>query len=48
MTDKELGEKMVSYGANPVGNTAAQFDRFLRAEIERWRKVIELSGTKIE
>lgn len=48
MTDKELREKMVSYGANPVGNTAAQFDRFLRAEIERWRKVIELSGTKIE
>ena len=38
----------MSYGANPVGKTAAQFDRGPRAEIDMWRKVIEFCSTEID
>jgi len=48
MADKELREALIRNGADPVGSSPAQLDRFLRAELDKWRKVIQFSGTKVE
>ncbi|MBK6007223.1 tripartite tricarboxylate transporter substrate binding protein [Ramlibacter ginsenosidimutans] len=36
-----------SEGLEPVGSTPAEFARFLQQEVERWRKVVALTGTKV-
>ena len=44
MADKEVREKMASVGADPIGSSPEQFALFLRAEVDKWRKVIRSSG----
>ena len=34
-------------GLEPVGSTPAEFARFLQQEVERWRKVVALTGAKV-
>lgn len=34
-------------GLEPVGSTPAEFSRFLQQEVERWRKVVTLTGAKV-
>jgi tripartite-type tricarboxylate transporter receptor subunit TctC len=48
MANKELREALIRNGAATVGSSPAQLDRFLRAELDKWRKVIQFSGTKVE
>jgi tripartite-type tricarboxylate transporter receptor subunit TctC len=40
----EMKEKLVLDGSEPVGNTAAQFGAHIRAEVEKWRKLIREAG----
>ncbi len=35
-------------GLDASGNTPAQFDRLIRNEIERWRKLVQTAGIKVE
>lgn len=37
-------ERLTQEGADPVGNTPQEFGAFIRAEIEKWRKVIQAAG----
>ena len=37
----EMGEQLMSQGAEPVGNTPQELETFMRGEIERWSKVIK-------
>lgn len=48
IADKEVREKMSGNGADAVSSSPAQLDKFMRAEIDKWRKVIQFSGTKVE
>ena len=48
MADKAVRDRIVSVGADPVGSSPEAFDRFLRAEVEKWRNVIRFSGVSIE
>jgi tripartite-type tricarboxylate transporter receptor subunit TctC len=41
-------ERLAHDGAEPVGNTPAETERYIRAEIAKWAKVIKASGAKAD
>ena len=43
-----VNAKLVAQGADPVGNTPAQFANFIQSETVKWAKVVKLSGAKID
>ena len=43
-----MRERLATMGLTPVGNTPAQFDAFMRAEIAKYAKVIKDAGVKID
>jgi tripartite-type tricarboxylate transporter receptor subunit TctC len=43
-----IRERAVQDGATPVGNTPAQFDRFVRDEIAKWTRIIRDAGIRLE
>ncbi len=44
----EVGDHMAKDGAEPVGNTPAQFREFLGAEIGKWRDLVKHAGVRVE
>jgi len=44
----DTAEKMSGEGAQPVGSSPGEFGEHIRAEIQRWAKVIKAAGTKAE
>ena len=40
----DLTERMTQLGMEPVGSTPAEFDALIRAEIEKWSRVVKASG----
>jgi tripartite-type tricarboxylate transporter receptor subunit TctC len=44
----EVREKMLAQGFEPVGDTPAQFKKFIGEEIPRWEKVVKAAGIKPE
>ena len=44
----EIRERMVNEGAKPVGDTPAEFGKFLREEITRWTKIIQQAGITLD
>src|SRR5688572_3935060 len=44
----EVKEKLSSIGLEPGGGTPAQFQSYIRAETEKWTRVIKASGFKAE
>jgi tripartite-type tricarboxylate transporter receptor subunit TctC len=40
MKTPDIVERMAAMGNEPVGNTPAEFDKFIRDEIPKWGKVI--------
>jgi tripartite-type tricarboxylate transporter receptor subunit TctC len=44
----KIKEKMLAQGFEPVGNTPAQFKKFIGEEIPRWEKVVKTAGIKPE
>jgi tripartite-type tricarboxylate transporter receptor subunit TctC len=44
----EMTERITGFGADLIANSPEQMDAFLRADRERWAKVIRDSGLKIE
>jgi len=44
----EMKEKLIAQGANPSGNTPAQFAALIDAEHKKWAPVVKASGAKID
>jgi tripartite-type tricarboxylate transporter receptor subunit TctC len=42
----EVRERLLADGAEPVGNSPEEFAAFIKAEIERWAKVIRAAGIR--
>jgi tripartite-type tricarboxylate transporter receptor subunit TctC len=46
--DPELRDRMRKIGVAPVGKPSVEADAFFEQELERWKKVIDLAGIKLE
>ena len=44
----DLHQKLLDQGADPVGNTPAEFQRQLEKEVEAWKEVVKVSGAKAD
>ena len=44
----DLTERMIQLGMEPVGSSPEQFDALIRAEIEKWSRVVKISGAKAD
>lgn len=44
----DVREKLAAQGAEPIGDAPEQFGAYLRAEVAKWAKVVQVSGAKID
>ena len=44
----EVRKQLESVGAEPVGSTPEAFAKFMRAESDKWARVIKAGGVKVE
>ena len=48
LKDAQVRERLLALGSEPVGSSPAAFDRFFRAEVEKWGKVVRAANVRIE
>jgi tripartite-type tricarboxylate transporter receptor subunit TctC len=48
MNRPDVKEAWAKQGAAPMPMTPAEFDKYLRADIEKWAQVVKVSGAKLE
>jgi tripartite-type tricarboxylate transporter receptor subunit TctC len=48
MNRPDVKESWAKQGAVPMPMTPAEFDKYLRADIEKWAQVVKVSGAKLE
>ena len=48
LKDPEVREKLSSEGGAPIGGTPDEFTHLLRTDLERWGKIVRLSGAKVD
>jgi tripartite-type tricarboxylate transporter receptor subunit TctC len=48
MQNPDIRSRATQQGATPVGNTPAEFERFVRSEVARWTKIIRQAGISLE
>ncbi|MBL8524863.1 MAG: tripartite tricarboxylate transporter substrate binding protein [Betaproteobacteria bacterium] len=44
----EMKERLAANGADPVGNSPAEFATFIKAENEKWAKIVKASGARVD
>jgi tripartite-type tricarboxylate transporter receptor subunit TctC len=48
MSSPAMRERAMQEGATPIGSTPAAFDKFLRAEISKWTRIIKEAGITLD
>jgi tripartite-type tricarboxylate transporter receptor subunit TctC len=48
LASAEMRERLAAQGADPVGNSPEQFAAFIKAEIDKWAKIVKASGARID
>ena len=48
LASAEMRERLAAQGADPVGNTPDQFATFIKAEIDKWAKIVKASGARVD
>jgi len=48
LQDREVRERIASFGFEPVGNTPEEFGKFVKADIARWAAVAKESGARVD
>ncbi|HJW50648.1 MAG TPA: tripartite tricarboxylate transporter substrate binding protein [Burkholderiaceae bacterium] len=48
LSNPEVRERFVAQGADPGGNTPEQFAAFIRAESDKWARVVKFSNAKVD
>jgi tripartite-type tricarboxylate transporter receptor subunit TctC len=48
LNQQEVRERIVADGSEPVGNTPEEFRRFMRADLDKWAKLVKESGAKLD
>jgi tripartite-type tricarboxylate transporter receptor subunit TctC len=48
LNQPEMRERIVADGSEPVGNTPEEFRRFMRADLDKWAKLVKESGAKLD
>jgi len=44
----EMRERLAAQGADPIGNSPEQFSVFIKAEIDKWAKIVRASGARVD
>lgn len=44
----EVTKRFLSEGSEPIGSTPEEFDRYIKAEIAKWAKVVQASGARVD
>jgi len=44
----DISEKLAAQGAEPVADSPASFAKYLQSEVDKWAKVVQVSGAKLE
>lgn len=45
---QDVKEKLLTQGLEPQSNSPEDFDRYIRAEIVKWQKVVKVSGARVD
>jgi len=48
MRAPDMKEKLLAQGFDPVGNSPAEFLKFIQEEIPRWEKIVKIAAIKPE
>jgi tripartite-type tricarboxylate transporter receptor subunit TctC len=48
LNQPEMRERIVADGSEPVGNTPDEFRRFMRADLDKWARLVKESGAKLD
>jgi tripartite-type tricarboxylate transporter receptor subunit TctC len=48
LNDPQMRERLAGQGAEPVGDTPAQFSAYVKSELSRWAAVVKASGARID